>query len=692
MLYVVVHSLPGRIRCRVAPDTLGRYDTGAVARAISDIKGVDHSVINPRTGSILMFYDENIVPKDMLLSRLNLLILEDIPLRNTENKEKSIIWSYIGYQLFRFLQPVPLRPFFTIIGAVPFFIRGLKALYRCKANIDLLDASAIGVALFQRNFKSASTLIMLLRTGDYLEKWAKQRSRDSLADTISLNVGQVWVRRGGVEEQIPYKQLKMGDEVVVRAGSMIPVDGKVVCGDALVNESSMTGEPLAVRRTIGDTVHASAVVEEGEIFVEMKNSGEGTRFQQIVRLIQESESKKAEVEIYANEMADKIVPLNFALAGGVFAVSRNITKMSTALSVDYSCAIKLSTPLVFLAAMKEGVHNGLLFKGGAMLETLSKVDTIVFDKTGTLTRATPKVKSVDAYNGYSATEVVKIAACLEEHFPHPVAKAVVKYAYEKKIEHREEHTEVKYIAAHGIASLYQGEHTVIGSKHFVSEDEGVDISVAVAEEDIAAQQGYSVLYLAKNHKLIGLIYIEDPVREESAEVISMLRQTGIKHVYMFTGDNYRNAEKIASQLGIESFRAEVLPHEKAELVNELRAQGKTVAMVGDGMNDSPALSAADIGISMRGGADLAQSVADITLNSSSLHSLVVARLMSLNAIKRIKINNMSAIGINSMLMLFGIVGLITPASSVWLHNLATLGISFNSMRALMPKAKKEEEK
>lgn len=691
MLYSVVHSIPGRVRCRVKPDTLGLYDPSAVARAVCDIAGVDHSVVNPRTGSILIYFDELELSQDILHTSLKAIKLEEIPLKNPENAEKSIVWSYVGYQLFRFLQPVPLRPFFTIIGAIPFFVRGIKALFQCKANVDLLDASALFVSLFQRNFKSASTLIMLLKTGDYLERWAKQRSRESLADTISLSVGMVWVKRGDVEEQVSYKQLELGDIVVVRAGSMIPVDGRVAGGDALVNEASMTGEPLAVRRTTDDTVHASTVVEEGELFIEVKRRGDDTRFQQIVQLIRESESKKAEVELNANEMADKIVPLNFALAGGVYAFSRNVTKMSTALSVDYSCAIKLSTPLVFLAAMKEGVRNGLLFKGGAMLETLSKIDTVVFDKTGTLTRATPKVTHIKGYNGYTEEEVVKISACLEEHFPHPVAKAVVKHAYDEKIEHREEHSEVKYIVAHGIATQYQGEHTIIGSRHFVCDDEQIDVSVAAADEDFAAEQGLSVLYLARDGKLIGLIFIEDPIREETAEVIQMLRQTGIKNIYMFTGDNKRNATKVAAELGIENFKAEVLPHEKAELIKELKAQGKIVAMVGDGMNDSPALSVADVGISMKGGADLAQSVAEITLNSSTLYSLVVARLMSLNAIKRIRTNNLSAIGINSLLMLLGIIGRITPATSVWMHNLTTLGISLNSMRALMPRPKEEEK-
>jgi Cu2+-exporting ATPase len=504
---------------------------------------------------------------------------------------------------------------------------------------------------------------------------------------ISLNVGQIWIRKDGRDEQIPYSQLETGDLVVLRSGALIPIDGKVVQGNALVNESSMTGEPLAVSRSSGATVHAGTVIEEGELIVEVITKGEDTRFQKIVHLIEESEASRAKTEFRANELADKAVPFSFIAAGLAGLTNGGLQKAQTVLSIDYSCAIKLSTPLVFLSAMREGLNNGVFFKGGAPMEALAGVDTIVFDKTGTLTKAAPAIERIIPYNGYTGDEVLKISACLEEHFPHPVAKAVVKHALEKGLEHREKHTTVKYIAAHGIATEYEGQHTVIGSRHFVSDDEGIDISIAAADETTAAQEGKSLLYLAREGKLAGLLIIDDPLREEAAEVITMLRKLGIKRIYLLSGDNKRTTERIAHQLGADGFRGELLPHEKTGFVQALKNLGCTVAVVGDGMNDSPAMSAADVGIAMKDGADLAQNVADITLKDPSLYPLVIARLMSQRAMKKIRDNTTAAIGINSALILMSFMGSFTTTTSVWLHNLATLGVSMNSMRPLLPTEK-----
>ncbi len=681
----LVHSIRGRVRFRVNPDTIRPYRHGVLAHLLLDIPGVQSAAVNPRTGSILVHYSPRATSGGKLASLLAAFPVEELPMKDPSEREESIGWSYIAYQLCRFIRPYWLKPILTSIGAIPYFAAGARSLTRGRMDINLLDAAAIAAALLQKNFKSASTLMMLLKTGDYLEKWAKQRSRDNLAATMSLNIGQVWVRKNGRDKQIPYSRIMPGDMVVVRAGSMIPIDGVVSKGLALVNESSMTGEPLSVERSAGQTVHAGTVVEEGELVVSVIHKGEDTRFQQIVRLIQESESAKAEVETKANEVADKAVPFNFAIAGVTYAATRNAMKASAALSVDYSCAIKLSTPLVFLAAMKEALTNGVFFKGGAAMEALSRVDTIVFDKTGTLTKASPKVAKIIAYNGYSETEVLKISACLEEHFPHPVAKAVVKHALDKRVEHKETHAEPKYIVAHGIATEYKKEHTVIGSRHFVCDDEGVDLSVCKADETEASDGGYSVLYLARSGVLTGILLIHDPVREEAEEVILMLRHLGIKRFFMLTGDNTRTAERVAGQLGIDSFRGEVLPHEKSEIVRLLKSKGCNVAVVGDGVNDSPALSEAHVGIAMKGGADLAQEVADITLRDPSMYPLVIARLVSQRSMKRIKYNNIAAVGINTALMFFSIFGRFTPAISVWLHNLTTLGIGVNSMRALLPK-------
>jgi Cu2+-exporting ATPase len=686
MRLALVHRVPGRLRFRLNPAVLGRYQHTALARTIADMPSVKSAAINPRTGSVLICHEGGIRAEEGIFAALEALPPEELPRRDKRSCPPPLGWSYIGYHLYRLLQPQSLRPFLTFIGALPYFGAGLRSLARGKMNIDLLDACAIGLAMIQKNFASASTLIMLLKTGGYLEKWAKLRSRESLEAAISLKVDRVWVRRqNGGEEEVPYSLLKAGDIVVIRAGSMIPVDGKVEEGTALVNESSMTGEPLSAARGRADTVYAGAVIEEGELFVRVQRKGEDTRFEKILRLIREAEAAKAPAETHADEIADKVVPFNFIVAALAFLASGSLTKASAALSVDYSCAIKLSTPLVFLAAMKEGLYNGVFFKGGSPLETLAKTDTIVFDKTGTLTKAAPRIDKIIAYNGFTERSVLKIAACLEEHFPHPVAKAVVKHAVEKNTEHREEHAEVKYIVAHGIATEYRGKHTVIGSRHFISEDEGVEISPAAADEQAAALRGCSALYLAQGGVLAGMILIHDPVREEAPEVVAMLRRLGIRHFVMLTGDNKRAAERAARELGIECFRGEVLPQDKAAYVNFLKEKGRVVAVVGDGMNDSPALAAADVGIAMKDGADLARNVADITLRDSSLYPLVVARLMSREAMKRIRGNTACAVGINSLFMFLSIFGALGTSASVWLHNLTTLGLSLNSMRKLLPK-------
>jgi Cu2+-exporting ATPase len=685
MRAALVHSTPGRLRFRVNPGALGRCGHTGLARAVADIPLVKSAAVNPRTGSILIYHEGDGSAAEKISAALGAIRLEEFPRRDGPPAPPSLGWSYIGYHIYRLLQPKSLKPFLAFIAALPYFAAGLRSLAAGKMDIELLDASAIGIAMIQKNFASASTLIMLLKTGAYLEKWAKLRSRESLEAAISLNVDRVWVRGPHGDEEVPYSGLKIGDRVIIRAGSMIPVDGEVEEGNALVNESSMTGEPLSAARSAGDTVHAGTVIEEGELLVRVARKGEDTRFEKILRLIREAETAKARAETKANEIADKVVPFNFIAAFLACMATGSLTKASAALSVDYSCAIKLSTPLVFLSAMKEGLHNGVFFKGGAPLETLAKANTIVFDKTGTLTKAAPRIDAVIAYNGYTEHTVLKIAACLEEHFPHPVAKAVVRHAVEKNTEHKEEHAAVKYIVAHGIATEYRGKHTVIGSRHFISEDEGVDISPAASDEEAATLRGCSALYLAQGGLLAGMILIHDPVREEAREVIAMLRHLGVRHFVMLTGDNKRAAERAARELGIDCFRGEALPQEKAGYVNLLKEKGHVVAVVGDGMNDSPALAAADVGIAMKDGADLARNVADITLRESSLYPLVVARLMSGAAMKRIRGNTISAIGINSLFMFLSIFGGISPGASVWLHNLTTLGISLGSMRPLLPK-------
>ncbi|MDR2401823.1 MAG: heavy metal translocating P-type ATPase [Deferribacteraceae bacterium] len=682
MNFQIVHKLPRRIRVRVKKGEIARCSIDSLSHGLASIKGVGSVAVNPRTGSVLIVHT---ALESELLQALSLFRLEDVKERS-EPLPKSIGWSYIGYHIYRLLQPSKLRWIFTIAGAIPHILRGLSSLSRFKVDINVLDAAALLAALLQKDFKSASTLKMLLTTGEYLEKWAKQRSKESLIQAVSLNIGEVWVQRGDTLKLIPYAEVDKGDHAMVYAGSLIPVDGKVISGTAMVNESSLTGEMLAVAKSGGDTVHAGTAVEEGEILVEVKGKGVETRFQKIIALLQESELSKADVETKANQFADKVVPFNFLIALLTFLITRNPVKIAAALSVDYSCAVKLSTPLVFLSSMREALANGVFFKGGQAIEALSYADTIVFDKTGTLTEASPKVEKIIPYNGFTEKQVLKIAACLEEHFPHPVAKAVVKCALERDVQHKEEHSEVKYILAHGIATSYDTQHTVIGSKHFVSEDESVDVSVAYEAEQEAGEAGHSLLYLAQTGVLIGVLVISDPIRKEAEETIKMLRALGIKRLYMLTGDNVRAARRVSEKLGIDSYKGEMLPNEKAEFVKALKESGCNVAVVGDGMNDSPALSYAHVGVAMKGSSDLAEQVSDITLKTDSLYTLVIARLIAQRSMERIRKNNICAVGVNSILMFLGITGILTNQSSVWLHNLTTLSISLNSMKNLLPKA------
>jgi Cu2+-exporting ATPase len=551
-------------------------------------------------------------------------------------------------------------------------------------DVPLLDASAVTLNLIQGDYRSASTLTALLKTGEYLEEWAKYRSRENLAEKLSVHIGNVWLRRGKEDREIPCSQLQVGDRIVIRTGAMVPVDGRVVSGGAMVNEASMTGEALAALREKGASIHAGTVVEEGEIVVEVRKKGEDTRYQKILAMIAQSENSKADTELNARRFADRLVPFSFLTAGATVLFSGNLEKARAVLSVDYSCPIKLSTPLVFLSGIREGLNNGVFFKGGASMEALAKVDTIVFDKTGTLTKAAPALIKTITYGGFDERQALKTAACLEEHFPHPVAKSIVRYAKDRGIEHREEHNTVKYIAAHGIVTEYQGKRTVIGSRHFIREDEHIDISAAAGDEAVLGGQGKSLLYLAVDGVLAAVFVIDDPPREEAAEVVAMLRRLGLKRLYLLSGDNKSSVERIAKGLGLDSFRGELLPDEKAEIIRSLRKRGLTVAMVGDGINDSPAMAAADVGIAMKEGADLSRETADITLKSPSLYPLVIARLIAERAIGRIRTNIGLAVGINSALMLAGVLGNSAGSTSMVLHNLSTLLLSLNSMRPFLP--------
>jgi Cu2+-exporting ATPase len=689
MRIAVVHALPGRIRFRTSPDTLKYYSTQSIGRELLALEGVKSAAVNLRTGSILILYCQDLVTEAHLGALLqNLRPVKEKSEKQATGGSSSLAWSFIGYQLFRLFQPPFLKPLFTLLGAVSYFFTGIKSLINFRMDVPLLDASAIAASLLRGNINSASTLLMLLKTGQYLEEWAKERSRENLAEELSLKAGTVWVKREGVESEVSYSEITSGDLVVMRAGAVIPVDGKAVEGRAMVNEAALTGEPLSAEKRRGSTLYAGTVVEEGEIVIQVSRKGGETRYEQILSLIMESEKTKAETAIKAFKTADKAVPLSFAASFLTWLITRNAAKAASILSIDYSCAIKLSVPLAFLAAIREGLSKGVFFKGSNPVEALSEADTLIFDKTGTLTKAAPAVEKIIPYHGQSEEEVLRIAACLEEHFPHPVAKAVVAEALARNVQHQEEHSTVKYVAAHGIATHYRRKHTVIGSRHFIGEDEGIDLSIALEDEKQAAKQGLSVLYLAQKNELKAILLIKDPLREEAKEVIAMFRRLGIKRIYLFSGDNSQAVDRVVRELSLDGGRGELLPEDKARLVRKLQAKGCKAAFAGDGMNDSPAMSAADVGIAMRDGSDMAREVASISLKESSLYPLVLARIISERVMKRIHSNIHAAVVLNSLFILLGLfetgsgTGTAPNSSSrsVWLHNMTTIILSLNSMR------------
>lgn len=586
--------------------------------------------------------------------------------------------------VLRPILPILVNTANVFLGAIPYFFRGVKNLLQGKLNVEVLDASAIGVSLLLRDFRTAGLVILLLGMGEMLERYTRKKSLASLADQLALKVDRVWVRQGDAVIEKSLKDVTPEDVIVVRTGNTIPVDGKVVAGNAEVNQATMTGEPLPVHREEGGTVFAGTVVEDGEIDIQATKMGDGTRLNQIVKFIETSEKSKAGIQGKAEHLADAIVPFNFALAGLVFLFTRNLARAAAVLMVDYSCALRLATPLAILTAMKQGTKSGVLVKGGRYLEALAEVDTVVLDKTGTLTQASPKLSDVVSLDPKrDEKEILGLAACLEEHFPHPVSRAVVRAAEEQGASHyTEEHdAEVKYVVAHGICSTVDGEKVIIGSRHFVEEDEKVDVTAGLPHVERLAAEGKSVLYMALGGKLVGILGIVDPLRPESKSVIAELKKRGIKRIVMLTGDDARTAKNVAQQLGITEFRAQVLPTDKASHVLALKKEGCKVLMIGDGVNDSPALSSADVGATLKEGSDIAQEVADVVLTNNSLADLPLAIDLGRATMARVKQNFTVSVGLNTGFMAGGLFGVLTPALGAVLHNMTTIGVCLNAMRS-----------
>jgi Cu2+-exporting ATPase len=651
--------------------------------------GVNGVVANHLTGSVLITFQAG--GRESLLSAVSLLdrsYLDGEPLTDCRD-EPGIITSAIvlfGRSAINLLLPFALRVTINLIRFMPFLFRGLKSLIARRLDVSVLDASAIGVSIFFGDYTTASTIMTLLTFGEVLENWTRERSRRRLAEGLASNESFFWVERDGVQTRIAASELAIGDDVVVRAGSVIPIDGTIVRGDADVNQAVMTGEPLPIHRYPGTSVFAGTFVEDGELLIRTTAYNSDTRINRIIKMIDESEGMKAEIQGRAEKLSDAIVPCSFILAGLVYLVSGDVRKATSVLLVDYSCAIKLSTPLAILSAMREGTRHGIVAKGGRILEKIAEADTIVFDKTGTLSVASPTVADVIPFSGYTRKQVLRTSACLEEHFPHSIARAVVRRAEDENLKHREDHAEVEYAVAHGIVSHIRGKRVIIGSDHFVLDDEHTPVTDEQSAEIERLPRRYSHLYLAVGGELAGVICIEDPLREEARRVINELREEGIERVVMLTGDNRGTAEHAAEELGIDHFEARLLPERKTAYIQKLRGEGASVMMIGDGINDSPALSVADVGIAMKESADIAREVSDVILTHNSLDSIVTARKLSTGVMRRIQGNYTFIVAVNSVLLTLGLLGAITPATSALLHNASTIGASVRSMRPLLSEA------
>lgn len=603
---------------------------------------------------------------------------------NNSYQEKllgSVVWHYSK----KLLLPLPIRIALTIGRSVKYIGIGLKCLLQRKIEVPVLDATAITVSLITKDFSTASSIMFLLGIGELLEEWTHKKSVDDLARSMSLNVSKVWLRTPENQEiLVESSKIEKGDKVVVHMGNVIPFDGEVLDGDAMVNQASLTGESVPVQRTVGNTVFAGTVVEEGEITIRVKEVEGNNRFDQIVTMIEESEKLKSELEGKAEHYADKLVPWTLGATGLTYLLTRNVTKAMSILMVDFCCALKLAMPISVLSAIREASLYNVTVKGGKFLEAVAEADTIVFDKTGTLTKAHPTVVDVVNFNDeYSSDDMLRVAACLEEHFPHSMAKAVVDAASKKGLSHEEMHTKVEYIVAHGIATSINGKRTVIGSYHFVFEDEKCVVPEGKKPLFESLPLYYSHLYLAIEGKLSAVICIEDPLRDEAAAVVTSLKKAGISKVVMMTGDSERTASVIAKKVGVDEYYAEVLPEDKAAFVEREKAKGRKVIMIGDGINDSPALSAANVGIAISDGAEIAREIADITVDSDDLYQIVTLKYISNALMKRIKSNYRKIVGFNSGLIALGVAGVLPPTTTALLHNGSTILISVNSMKNLL---------
>lgn len=690
MKFIIKHEILGRIRVHMVQPKMTFEEADILLYYLVNLENVTKAKVYERTQDAVIYYEKD---RREIIKALQKFGYDQVTVpegltehsgrqMNAEYQEKllmKVVMRFGG----KFLIPAPVRAVWTGVRSLKYLQQGIVSLKKGRLEVAALDATAIGVSILRRDMNTASSIMFLLGIGELLEEWTHKKSVGDLARDMSLNVGKVWLLREEQEILVPAKQIEPEDLVVVRMGNVIAFDGVVSGGEAMVNQASMTGEAVPVKKTAESYVYAGTVVEEGELIICVKAVSRATRFEKIVTMIEESEKLKSNLESHAEHLADQLVP--YTLAGTILTwlLTRNVTKALAVLMVDFSCALKLAIPISVLSAIREaGAHN-ITVKGGKYMEAAANATTIVFDKTGTLTEARPTVRKVVSFCEQSEDELLRMAACLEEHFPHSMAKAVVEAARKRGLEHEEMHSKVNYIVAHGISSTIEGKRVVIGSHHFVFEDEKCSVREPWIRQFETLPEECSLLYLAIEHELAAVVCIEDPLRKEAADVVRALKATGLEKVVMMTGDSEKTAASVARRVGVDAYYSEVLPEDKAKFVEQERASGRTVIMIGDGINDSPALSAANVGIAIRDGAQIAQEIADITISAENLWEIVMLRRLSEALMRRIQKNYRSIVGINATLILLGVTGILQPTTSALLHNMSTLTISLTNMKNLL---------
>ena len=690
MKFRIKHEIRGRIRIHMEQKRMTHEQADILLFYLQNIEGVFRVDVYDRTADVTIHYKGD---REIIIEGLRRFRYEEVEVpnglletsgraMNAEYQEKLVDKILFHYGR-KFLLPYPISAAYTTIMSAKYIWKGIKTLMERKLEVPVLDATAIGVSILRNDFDTAGSVMFLLGIGELLEEWTHKKSVDDLARTMSLNVGKVWLKTEDQAVLVPSSQIKAGDQVVVHMGNVIPFDGEVVDGEAMINQASLTGESVPVRRVAGNYVYAGTVVEEGEVTVDVKAVGGSSRYEKIASMIEESEKLKSGLESRAEHLANKLVPYSLGGTALTWLLTRNTTKALSILMVDFSCALKLAMPISVLSAIREAGMYKITVKGGKYLEAVAEADTIVFDKTGTLTKAKPTVAKVVSFNEMNEDELLRIAACLEEHFPHSMAKAVVSAARKKHLDHEEMHSKVEYIVAHGISTQIEGKKAIIGSYHFVFEDEKVIVPEGMEEQFEHLPEEYSHLYMAIEGKLAAVICIEDPLRDEAVEVIRELREAGLSKIVMMTGDSERTAKAIAKRVGVDEYYAEVLPEDKAGFCEKEKAAGRKVIMIGDGINDSPALSAANVGIAISDGAELAREIADITVGADNLRELVTLKKISNGLIRRISRNYRMIVGFNAGLIGLGVAGIIMPTTSALLHNTSTLVIGLKSMQNLL---------